>query len=511
MSATAEPAAPKRPRWLLWAIVGAVVLGAIGWLALSWQAIQWRIWVNGADQKEYQDKLIHETDPDLVPFLVEGMRDTAKGFNVRHSLANVLIKKSRMAEVTSALTDPSLAVRIVALRALLDKPYFQDQYVKDESWHVAETLEAWIKDASLPHREDALDYSSRVFPPPQAPPEFLATLRAAFAGSKGASAAPLRERAATALGHYRDCESAPAILAAARAEEDPHAKLKMIQGVVELFDAPGSPCAKELPEAEVRQAVAEAFDHPGEGDLHRAVRLAALLQYRKHLTWLPDRLDRVRALLADPKSNTIERKHALEVLLAAKDEPTWEEIPRRFHDPDPLMRSQLVTTLGSEDAKGDSPSYEGCLIGIIRDEPPSARRGDVPFAVEFAFRRLRVVAGEWVGFEGKLKAQGASIDADMRRRIDALVRTGSMGDPAKGEPVVTRAQVVEAWWRWLAKENGVTDSAQVDDIQKTRAAFWEKAHAGDVLGAAAILERPAAERRNLWSYERGWLEAHASK
>jgi hypothetical protein len=60
-------------------------------------------------------------------------------------------------------------------------------------------------------------------------------------------------------------------------------------------------------------------------------------------------------------------------------------------------------------------------------------------------------------------------------------------------------------WRWLAKRNGVTDEAAIDEVQKTRAAFWERARANDVPGAKAILEKPLAERPKLWSYEWGWL------
>lgn len=502
--------AATRKGWIPWAVLGAVLVAAAVLLVVFWQRIQWSIWVNGADSPEYQKKLIEETDADLVPRLVAGMRDTSKGFKTRVSLANVLIKKGRLGPLEDALLEPTMAVKVVALRALIDKPFFRKQYAGNATFRIPESYVAWLSDSSLPGREDALDFAHNVHQPPNAPPAFLEAARAILAGSKGPEGARLRQRAAEALGRYRDCAAVPSLVAALEAETESETLRRLMQAVVELHDAPQSPCADVLPEATARKAVSIAFDHAGDSEAARATRMAALIKYKSHVRWLTDRVEKVRTVLNAPSTHISERRLALETLVVGRDDATWEEIPRRAHDPDNAMRGSLILALPDE-PDADSTSYEGCLIGLVRDEPAPSRhddpRGGNPFVVEGAFRRLRRAAGEWVGFPGKLRLQGLNIDAEMRRRIAGLLKGGTIADPEKPEETVTRDQIVREWWTWLAKRNGVTEEAEVRDVEKTRADFWAKAKAGDVLGAKALVEKPAALKRNLWSYERGWLEA----
>jgi hypothetical protein len=475
-------------------LVGGALLVVGVLAAIFLKDIKWRVWTNGANKPEFQRYLLEEDDPKLIPLLVDGMRDSGKGDTVRVSLANVLIKKNRISEVEGLLRERDLDLRIVALQALADKPYFRKQYVEDPTFGVEATFTEWLRDASRRNRTVAVNQIDKVHAPPKAPEEVLAILRGFLAPDADPA---LRWRAALKLAAYQDCASVPALVAAAKAEEDAEASLRILSAVLQIHDNEASPCRKDLPEAEVKALVEKAFDHPGDLPHDTALRQRAMIHYRRWPAWIGERSDRLRARLATP-GNPVERRLALESLVAAKDPETMRVLPRWFHDEADDVRSSAVQALPA-DPSADLTAYEGALIGFLRDEPGPPRGRAA--AVEQALYRLRQIAGEWVGFPEKYRKEGQGLDAPRRERIMRLWKTGKLED-------VTREQVVEAWWRWLARRNGVTDEAAIDAVQATRAAFWERARAKDVAGAKSVLEKPLAERPNLWSYERGWLLRH---
>jgi hypothetical protein len=487
-----ESAAP--PRGLggkaIWGIgAGLLLVGVL--VAVFLKDIKWGVWINGANKPEYQRYLLEEEDPDLIPKLVEGMQDSNKGTTVRVSLANVLIKKNRIGEVDAMLRKPALGDRVVGFLALADKPYFRKQYVEDASWGVAATVEEWLA-SDRTDRVRALDNLERVFPPPTAPPSVIERVRTFL--SPGGDV-DLRWRAALKLASYQDCASVPALVSAAKTEADAEAWLRTMNAVLQLWDNEASPCRKDLAEADVKAIVERAFDHGGDSQHDRALRQRAMIHYRRWPQAIGERLAVLRKRLAS-SADPVERRVAIEALIAAKDEETVRDLPKWIHDDTPDVRSSLVQALPSS-ATADSHAYEGLLIGYVRDEPSDQKKGR---AVGFfaAVQRLRNAAGEYVGFPQKYRKGSGEGDASMQERIAVLWRTGRLED-------VTREQVVDAMWRWLARRNGIEDEKAIDEVQRTRAAFWEKAKAGDAAGARALLEKPAAEKPNLWAYERGWL------
>jgi hypothetical protein len=472
-------------------VVVGVLLVVAALVTILWKDIKWGVWINGADKPEFQRYLLDEEDPDLIPKLVAAMRDEGKGTRVRVSLANVLIKKNRIQEVEALLRDPSLGRRIVAFLAFSDKPFFRKQYVEDPTWGIEKTVDEWLADTKRTDRGTALKQLDKVYAPPKAPEGLLVRLRSMLAADGDAE---LRWRAALRLASYQDCSSVPALVAAAKTEEDAEASLQIMNAVLQIHDNEGSPCRKELAEADVRAIVEKAFDHPGDRQHDLALRQRAIIHYRRWPAWIGDRVDALRKRLLSPGSS-VERRVALEALVAVRDPEILRTLPRFFHDEADDVRSSAVQALPSDPAADLTP-YEGALVGYVRDEPgpPKGRAA----AFEQAVHKIRISAGEWVGFPEKHRKEGQGLDGPRRQRIADLWKTGKVED-------VTRAQVAEAMWRWLAKRNGVTDEAAIDEIQKTRAAFWEKARAKDVPGAKAILEKPLAERPNLWSYEQGWV------
>ena len=146
-----------------WAVAAVVLVGAVVVLGLHWKEwVQWRTWANGADKREYTDKIAEEQDPEIIPVVVKGFRDPDKADVTRGALGNLLIKKNRLAEVEAALRDSDFDVRRIALLVLAQKDYFHRQYVEDGAYGVEKTLLQWLRDRSAKARLDAIKIVSRV-------------------------------------------------------------------------------------------------------------------------------------------------------------------------------------------------------------------------------------------------------------------------------------------------------------------------------------------------------------
>jgi|GEM_PF-2940886 len=508
-----SPSAARAPRGpsnrTLALLVAAVVLG-LGWYFRK-PLVLWSMWVNGADRREYYDKLMQEQDPAVLKKLEAGMRDEDKGDVVRLACANLLMAKNRLGIVEAGLRDPRLDVRAVAMAALGNQKHFRSEYVDNPAFGVAKTLIEWIADPKSPSRARGIGMLGHVFPPDQPlPPELLAALRAALAPSDATGAADTRAAAAAKLAWLKDCASGPALVALSATEPEPYTRWLIMRSTVQLFDTkvqlPDGSFSKgpdgnvqkacpDLPEAALRTAVVDALARPGGDDHNRGLRMGAMGIMARHPEWSAEALDRIRGILGNPSGNEVERRTALETLVALKDASTLDRFERWFHDPSGGVRATATSSITSK-AEGLDPSrFLACVVGYLHDEPVSAYQ----LTFNLAYGHVRQKAGEWVGLPGTWRAKGGSL-GDIQEGLLRLQKEGSLDG-------TTRAQVGDALFRWLAgKVNGLTD-AEVDAALKVRAEFWAKARAGDVAGARAVHDASMQRPSNLWTYELGWIES----
>ena len=501
---SAGPGAPASSRRRTVVVVVLVALAGAGVVvALNFKPwILWPTWVNGAYKTEYRDRIASEQDPAIIPLLVAGFRDGEMADETRITLGNLLIdKKNRASEVESALKDPAFDVRRVALRVLARRDYFRKQYAEDPSYGVDRTLLQWLGDPAAKWRNIAIEIVPVVWSPPTAPKEALEALLAILkspAGSGSDEAASLRGNAAGKLQAYHDCASGAAILAAATAEPHANARMREMQAVVQMYDATEKACDAQLPEDAVRGLVESCFKHEGTSEADKGQRIGAMQILERHPSWAERNADALRALLALPSGagRDVERRHALDALVAAKDEATLKVFPRYFHDAYPGTRSSAVQSVVYGRGGLEAKHFESCLVGYVRMEPAAAP--NQVFASRFALQKLRMFAPEWLGFPARARTLGPALGPEVEAVMAAIFQDKEIAG-------VTRASVSEAWWEWLAKRNGLETPEQIEAGRKARDAFWDKAKAADVTGAKAVLDGAPAKGSPLWGYEWGWV------
>jgi hypothetical protein len=495
----AAASARKKPLAAIVAVVVAAAAGALLYLNFD-RWIGWSTWINGAHTPEFQKKLRAENDPALVARLSKALLDASKGHRTRVSIAHVLIEKNRIGEVEAALKSPDASTRYVALATLASKTYFRKQYVEDASWGVERILLEWVGDADDRHRAEAIAIATDVWREPPAPNGLVGPLRAILA-SKGESEAEWSARvaAASAVAQYRDCASVPHVVEVAKGDANAQVRLRSLQAVAEFFDDPKATCKDAVPAETVLGVVDAALGSDAAGNALRALRMGAMQVLKAHRDWIPARADRLRSAL-EGNAEPAERRLALETLVVGEDPTTLSTFAKWFHDPALGVRSSAVSSAEGmkpatdKDAPDVSAVAEACLVGIVRDEP--ADGSDWGFA--HAIGRLRQLAGEWVGFPAAYRQAGSGLTAEIHRRLKDLHKNGKIDD-------VSREAVADAWWRWLAKRNGLDTDEAVDAARRVRDAFWAKAKAGDRAGAKAALGDSPPGRTALWAYERGWL------
>jgi len=489
--------APSGSRTRLW-VLGGVLLVAAGAAAfLLWFQPKWRMWAHGANKPEFQRKLLAEQDPGILPVMEATMRDADSSDAVRIANAELLIQKNRLGLVEQALKDPRLDVRIVALIALSRQPFFKKQYVDGEGYDVRGTITAWLASPTARNRGQAPGLASFVYPGPGAAPDAVAQgVRAMLEPATAAKEPGARASAAATLAGWQDCRAAATLLARATTDPEAFARLRTMQATVLLFESKA--CVDGLPEAGVEAAVVGAIDWPGEGDLNRAVRMGAASAVARHPAWGRSRADVLRRRVADDATHEAERGSTFDALIAMKDAGTVEAIPRWLHHAVGAMRRQAATSLfGVPPAPITDGAAESMIVGYLADEP-----GDGPYSytVRVAYARVRARAGEWVGLPERFRKARGDVGV-LAEPLDAIFKQGSFEG-------VTRASLVEAVWRWLARQRGVK-ADDVDAVWTARGDFWAKARGGDLAGAKARLAPLVAANPDLWAYEAGYLAAQA--
>jgi hypothetical protein len=451
------------------------------------------MWCHGADKSEFQKRILAEEDPGLADVMAKTMEDARQPDSVRLALGELLLKKNRVGKLEEDLRHERLDVRVIALRTLARQSYFRKQYVEDGSWKVGDTFLAWLQDGTSRSRGAAIVILPALYPNRDAtPPAVVQAVRdLARPVGRGAAEGPVRAAAAHLLAAWDDCDSAAALLELAGTEQEPFAQMRVMQAVVQLYDAGATPCRTALPMDGVRAVVARCLAHTGEGDLHRSVRMAAMQILSRHTDWAPPHLEFLRSVV-DGTAHEVERRTALETLAAAKDAPTLDRFARFFHDPTPSVRSGASAVAREERGPLDARAYESCLVGLVRDE--QAAINELAFRV--AVLELRRRAGRWVGFPDELASKGAEVPEVSQALKDLYAKGAAAG--------TDRAAVADAWFRWLCERNGVR-GPDVDAAVRAREEFWSKARAKDAAGAKAVHDANATKAPNLWTYERGWL------
>jgi HEAT repeat protein len=428
-------------------------------------------------------EMVGDDDPELNAELAEALRDGSRTYRNRVGIAKMLLRR-QPAAVETAVRSGDLDTRVVALSALLTHSSFVPQFVRNPSYRVRETVLEWLRRDGDGTRSTALVIAQM---PDVRSAEVLAAIRRLLASDVPAKQ---RREAIDALKNYVDCESAAEIDRIARSDPEPETRLRAMQALGSFLRAKGSPCAAVVSVEKVGEVVASALAHPGEEKEDRALRQGAMIEMALTPALAEGKVAALRARL-DPKVHGAERRQALETLAAVRDPEAIASLPRFAHDPEAGVRSSVVQIVTRLKDPAEARRNVALLVGYVRDEPSSSALG----VFQAALNRLRNEADSYVGFPTKYSQVGGPGLVDFVKRLFQGEADGA-----------TRASVAEAWFRHLAKREGL-DDAGIAAAVAVREAFWAKARADDVAGAKAALDGsplPAAHP-DLFRYETGWL------
>lgn len=480
------------------AIVGGAAVALLLAFLFLRKPFTWSMWIRDlTSDREARKNLRAETDPALIGKLESALSDTEYARDIRLNVGALLIEKENRAIVEKALTAASLDTRTIAIEVLARESFFRKQYFDDPVYRVPETLLEWMKDGARSDRVAAISILPVIYPYGEKPPaEVMAVVRAMASPSAPPS---IRYNASASLAGYLDCESAGRILEMAGTEEDPEAKLRLMQIVVQQFwDAGNEECRGRMNEDAVRAVVVRALRHPGEGDMNRAVRIGALGLLARHPDWAKASVDVVRAIL-ESNAHEVERRQALETLVAAADPKTVGRIPAWFHDGSAGVRSSASSAVGLDKGNGkfglSQHALNALLAGYFSAET-EIKGYEAP--MRLAYAGIRQKAGVWVGLPEPFRTKGGAMN-EVAEAVHKLLLTGSFEG-------TTRAQVADALFRWLAEQEKLPP-ADVEAAVKARGEFWKKALAGDAAGAKAVYGAAVGTSPDLWIYEKGWLMA----
>lgn len=481
--------------------VGIVVLVGVA-LLLFWSDIQRSLTINKLHsddprvRKAAREELAESDEPGLDEELAEILVDPDKAFNVRAQIGGILIKRGRMTFVEQAMASDDLQARMAALTVLDAHQHlipeggavwFQREVAGNPAYRVPETLLAWLgRDGDLSRSEavrivrtlemeEAIPLLRKLAVPPRS-----GTLSR---GERG-----LASTAANALVGFKDCESIPLLVDAARNSDDERLRLRLTQLVYQAVSGGQAACKDAVPVDDVKAMVFSALDAAQE------VKQGALLILARQPEWAGEIADRMLAILdGDEGDNVYVRRAALSALTAVGDDTFGRRVPRYFHAGDLNIRSQAVSASRVYARKpGFEDFFEGCWIGVLRDETESN------LAFDSSVGGLRDRAGIVVGMPPAVLGQKEGRDARMIQFRKEMFETGeSFG--------LDRLAWVDVWFDWWAKQLGIESQEERDAALAARRAFWEAAGAGDAAGAEKALESVPSGSGPLFTYEQSWL------
>ena len=410
------------------------------------------------------------------------------------AVGQILLRRNRLALVEGVLQDADPRARQAALAVLFDRvhehglDWFKRSYVDPDPQGTREAIQAWLAQDRDVSRAYAVEMASAL-----GLKETVPAIRELIRPSQeiGSTRAGQRmiEAAAKALLEFGDCEGVQRFAVSAREEQDDVIRLRMIQALYRGVRGPQPPCPDAVSEDELKAVLLAGL----QGPTH--TRHGTILLLRGESAWAIEAKEALQAILDEDSDGDFARRAALGALAETGDLEFGRRLPRYFHDRDPYVRSEAVTSSRLYAARPDSPlRYESCWIGILENETGSE------FTVYTAMAALKDAAGKWLGLPAEVTAAAPTGGEAWTSFRKALFEQGE----ASG---VSRSGWARTWFDWWATKQGL-DAAATEKAWEERAAFWRAARSGDVEAAQAALERlESLGGKGLDCFERAWIDA----
>jgi hypothetical protein len=435
----------------------------------------------------------HSDRAEVDKRLVAAVQDDGRAFQVRLQSAHLVLERIGVdPHLSRLLRTGDAATRAVVVEALANSRFVPnfDYFAEHPEFRVRETVKEWVERTGDTTRWRALGLARRM-----GLREVVPAIRSML--DDPGPTVHARDRyllllgAAEALAGFGECDALARVADLAEADRDPEVRRKMLDVLVRAGFSQTANCRDAVPLERARALVAAQLavqDH--------LMVVQALLAVYTAPALGEGSADRLWALLdqnaeADAGRREVQRRQALDALAVLRDPRLEDRLPVYFHDPMPSVRSSAIQA----GASIEGTPLAGCLIGVLDRETES----EVVF--QSAIEGLqRIAGGRAAGLTDPMHYLQSKSPLEFRRTL-ALVFQGA-------EPEgLSRAHMVERWWRWFCASLNL-DEAAADRTFAARAAFWQAADRGDAAGARKALEGVEAPP-GLFLYEDAWLQARA--
>lgn len=472
-----------------------LVLAVAAFLIWGLRHIEVTIAINGLHAHDPVQRRAHaevlenyEDKEYVIGRLSDAVQDDDRSFAVRMSCARLLLDHfDRIGKLDQLLRTGSLSTRCVVLATVAHKPYFRKTYVDDPKYRVRETITEWLALDGDVTRFHAIQLAVKLDMD-----ELVPEIRPLLKRSGAANIHTREERdviiaAAGAMRHFKICDSVPEMLDIATRDGDPLVRLRLMQMVDEMSFRTDREiaCPGAVSEDAMRTLVTKALE-----DEDHTVRMGAELILARMPDWAQAVLPRLREVLRGDFTGA-ERRHALEVLVAAGEPEDLERLPLLFHDADPSVRATAAAVVP------DRPDLklEGCLIGLVGAEAENEH------LFIGSLQSLRKAAKQSVGLPQAWRMKQATDPAGFKGDQRTLFSTGQMGE-------VTRDGLAIAWFEWWCGQLGL-DADETAEALAVRKAFWQAMDRRDVRAAEQALSGMKRDVPGLFTYERAWIDARS--
>ncbi len=435
-------------------------------------------------KRHHKDLVESPNEPWVDDMILDVIRDPDKAFSIRGRCVGILLERNRLTLVEKAWREGPFDTRTVILSRMSSHPDFIEHFAPDQTFEVRATVEQWLTREGDVTRLGAIQVAKLLDWSDLAPGMRKCLMRSNNPTTNKKDEGLLIIAAASALCHFGDCESIPTIAALVESDPDRLVRLRCMQAIHKTVFGPAPKCAEAITEDAMLALVHGRLD-----DADNAVRMGAMTILEQTPAWSRRSLDQLQAIV-DSDAPETEIRTAVQALIASEDPDVMGDLARYFHHPLSAVRASVVTKLSGV----LEPRYEGCFIGVVRDESESR------LGFQFALQTLKKRGKEFVGFPEEAKYLGRSNDMpELNKAINQLFDEGELHG-------VTRDQIADAWFEWWCGELKLNDDAKAKAIA-ARKAFWAAAAKGQDEAAEQALATLGYDEPDLFSYERGWLHA----